>query len=68
MEWKPIETAPNDGSQFIVFNGEEMLILNQPQGCALGRWIKNKYRWYGSFVRLDNPTHWMELPEPPNKG
>jgi hypothetical protein len=68
MEWQPIETAPTNGKQFICWNGEEMLILNKPKGHALGRWEKISKKWTGSFVRFDNPTHWMPLPPPPNTG
>ena len=66
MEWQPIGTAPKDGKYFICFNGDEMMILNQPPGCAIGRWHKTRGKWNGAFERFDNPTHWMPLPEAPN--
>ena len=64
--WQPIETAPNDGKQFICWNGNEMAILNQPPGCAIGRWHKTSGKWNGGFVSFDKPTHWMPIPEAPN--
>ena len=64
-EWQPIETAPKNGNPFICWNGKEMLILNQPKGCSLGRWEKSGKNWFGGFIRFDNPTHWMPLPPPP---
>lgn len=68
MTWNPIETAPRDGSFFVVWNGDEMAILNWPEGCLLGRWHKRKGGWSGSSVLFPNPTHWMKRPQPPKKG
>ena len=65
-KWMPFESAPNDGKQFIAWNGEEMAILNKPPGCALGRWSKHNGKWYGAMVLFKNPTHWMKKPKAPN--
>ena len=67
MEWQPMDTAPNNGRRFLCWNGEEMQILNQPKGHALGRWSKVGREWRGASVRFKNPTHWMELPTAPTK-
>lgn len=66
-EWQSFETAPRDGSFFICWNGEDMKILNQPENCYLGEWYFIDGEWCGAFVRFDNPTHWMPLPEPPKE-
>lgn len=65
--WLPFESHPRDGSQFIVWNGKEMAILNKPYGYALGRWRKIRGSWFGAMVRFDNPTHWKKKPTPPKK-
>ena len=55
--WQPIETAPKDGAEVLVWCGGSMFIA-----CMeVGRWF---------FERTDHsvkpvPTHWMPLPEPP---
>ena len=64
--WLPFDSAPKDGKQFVAWNGEEMAILNQPPGCALGCWEKHKGTWHGAMVRFNNPTHWMPKPKTPN--
>lgn len=63
--WKPYKSFPQNGKQYIVWNGISMAILNKPKGHALGTWVKIGNKWYGSFNRFNNPTHWRELPTPP---
>lgn len=54
-DWKPIESAPKDGT----------LIRVRQRNCAVrhARWKHE--RW--EFVEYEgcNPTHWQPLPEPP---
>lgn len=63
MEWKPINTAPKDGTQFL-FNAPQMQC-----GCSIGEFIEGFLcssfdgRKLGDWVTA--PTHWMPLPEPP---
>lgn len=48
MKWRPIKTAPRDGTKVLV--------------CYANKYIATD--WY-PFRHLDEPTHWMPLPEPP---
>jgi hypothetical protein len=74
MEWQPIETAPKDGTEVILWPG----IRNQVNGVtpsAAGRWLVErstmKGMWYDLGVGHHNgywkPTHWMHLPAPPKE-
>lgn len=59
--WQPIETAPKDGTR--------ILMTNKNRALSIGRWVTpgRFYRKYeGWSVNLTNPSHWMQLPEPPN--
>jgi len=64
MNWQPIETAPKDGTDLLLFypssDGEAPFI-------DVNRWLDwpremNAYSWTTGGV---NPTHWMPMPEPP---
>jgi len=67
--WRPIETAPKDGST--------ILLAERTWGGNLvvtpGRWFEDEQGWWehGSHPtdyadqRIDHPTHWMPLPSPP---
>jgi len=69
--WRPIESAPMDGTKVIYFNtklGER--VGNHPPGCARGRWSFNETtnQWSGSaHFRSELDTHWQPLPEPPRE-
>lgn len=79
MEWNPIDTAPKDGTE---------IILYQPEGdlCRIAGWVdtseevqelvskngkRETYEWvkkesgYWDADGLWNPTHWMPLPPKP---
>lgn len=57
MKWQPIETAPNNQS---------ILVARSPGYIELVDAEDNDYDW-GPYEDngLDNPTHWMPLPELP---
>lgn len=67
-DWQPIETAPKDGTEILLF---ELQCYDEPY-IATGIWHRwdGGERWlpavYGG-ARTDyfDPTHWMPLPDAP---
>jgi hypothetical protein len=78
MEWKPIETAPKDGTWILVY-GEGTEDEGEKRSVAVAQYTNYlncettdwhwQFAWYdgGYYGKFENPTHWMPLPEPPNK-
>ena len=64
--WQPIETAPKDGSDLILWPG-----LRRPVTPVVGAWLDTKGGpcWYDLSVGHHNgfwkPTHWMPMPAAP---
>ena len=65
-DWRPIETAPKDGTKVLMFPS--------PHGFYAGYWIGHWTDLYGGVWYMDDighlngmwaPTHWMPLPPPP---
>ena len=67
-QWLPIETAPKDGSDLILWPG-----LRRPVAPAVGAWLDTKGGpcWYDLSVGHHNglwkPTRWMPLPDAPKE-
>lgn len=73
MEWQPIETAPKDGSDVLLYfpleglKGWSRVVICHWRtiGDERGHWV-----WQDRAVRgysdAYKPTHWMPLPEPPD--
>lgn len=67
MEWKPIETAPRDGTQILVCVTYSL----GSDEWETKMWVdfaKDPYIWPTYWERIDipfEPTHWMPLPSPP---
>ena len=71
--WRPIETAPKDGTEILVY-------CPRLGVCGPAKWDVNKFAktprpfwshwgeriWGVTWVRSDQPTHWMPLPGPPH--
>lgn len=72
MKWKPISTAPKD----------TRILLSYPSGrIVCGQWYESRYltpivpywrtdqgdRLGRRMERLNPPTHWMPLPDPPKE-
>jgi hypothetical protein len=58
-EWQPIDTAPKDGTDVLIFCDDEIVIGSFAGGM-----------WWFDQIRYEKhaPTHWMPLPAPPKKG
>ena len=78
-EWQPIETAPRDGTWFLICRANEgwesyeigaydPLFHDRFTEVGAGGLYKKEvvitYEWRG-FNNFDRATHWMPLPEPP---
>lgn len=68
--WRPIETAPKDGTNLIVFTGIVQLAAwrkddNMTEEPA--QWLADAIDWNsrGWASQKLKPTHWRELPAPP---
>ena len=59
LQWQPIETAPKDGTEIIVY---------RPDAGVFGAFYSDEC-WFctysGEDFSLEPPTHWMHLPPPP---
>lgn len=76
MTWQPIETAPNDGTEVLVF-GQFAGEISGPHsereyGIACytsGRTDYEGFEWCvlggDYYATWCNPTHWQPLPAPP---
>ncbi|HVM91364.1 MAG TPA: DUF551 domain-containing protein [Terriglobales bacterium] len=70
-EWKPISTAPKDGSEVLLYIGAPWSKIEKARWYApWSNWqcgvipsdpVREEYFGIGSSV----PTHWMPLPSPP---
>jgi hypothetical protein len=75
--WQPIETAPRDGRNLLLWLERKEY---RPAFCCIGRWVCMNVHHRVSSVYLctescarswetgyhgDPPTHWMPLPNPP---
>lgn len=63
MEWRPIETAPKDGSMILVCQSSNNIISS-----ASWSYIYNHWATYpGPMGFITEVTHWMPLPQPPKE-
>ena len=67
MVWRPIETAPNDGTYYLIADDRHYDVGNQPRGRTFGRWTKERGKWFG-YAKINSwATHWMPLPKLPKE-
>lgn len=66
--WRPIETAPKDGTLYLALGDADMWVENEPEGHFAGNWSWSESRgqWRGNAHADDRfATHWMPLPAAP---
>lgn len=66
MEWRPIDTAPTDGTDVLIFApqfSEQFVAFYGRAADGDCRWVFGRAQ--GMSLVVKNPTHWMPLPEPP---
>lgn len=66
-DWKPITTAPKDGSEILIAYKAKSLMM--PAVYYIAAWDENaeKYRdQCDGSVFQTYPDYWLEIPEPPN--
>jgi hypothetical protein len=61
-EWKPIETAPKDGTDVLAIWDVPGRL--KPYGVVW--WEDGSWHEYDIENEVSDPTHWMPLPEPPS--
>jgi len=70
--WRPIETAPKDGSSILLWDGWRMQVCawdfddlydREPKHWVYGE-AQGEYNVRETF---DDATHWMPLPAPPKR-
>lgn len=66
--WKPIESAPTDGTFYLACDNESRWVENFPEGHCAGtwHWSDSRQQWRGHSHDDDREaTHWMPLPAAP---
>lgn len=58
MNWQPIETAPKDGSQ---------ILLYRPFIMFVGFFGGSQWCYNAPAIMRPPPTHWMPLPDAPER-
>lgn len=70
MSWRPIETAPQDGSYVLVFGSTKdglraTAARYDPDWSCGGQWIVTRHD--RTHFRVRDATHWMPLPANPER-
>jgi Protein of unknown function (DUF551) len=71
MKWQPIETAPKDGTEILVFGILRREVRPDNAALTIGKCLWEENRWncpdtddyYGTWY--ENVTHWRPLPPLP---
>lgn len=69
-QWQPIETAPKDGT--LILGWDTKVMRGKGAACVM-LWARNettqKHEWmnFWNAYRVDGPTHWQPLPQPPER-
>lgn len=69
MKWQPIETAPKDGSQILTWRANWPGLMAAKDKCWFQISFWSDQHWgFVCWPKNTQPTHWMQLPEPPKEG
>jgi hypothetical protein len=60
-DWQPIETAPKDGTRVLIAHTNVWMAVAWFWPCNM-HWTEDT----ASGMKLNDPTHWMPLPDPPS--
>jgi len=71
--WMPIETAPKDGTEILVWNAVPVGDASGSVMCVYWNCVDRDWEWcvvysqdyLGGYATASNPTHWMPLPPAP---
>ena len=63
--WNPIDTAPKNTAVW-AYNGEQQ-VMRWIEGDEYALWIHDDVMVADVDPEPNQPTHWMPLPEAPNK-
>ena len=59
MGWEPIETAPKDGDEILLYSMGDIGVCYWRDDQVMTGWT------WGLKQPFNLPSHWMPLPEPP---
>ena len=67
MDWRPIDTAPKDGTEIIVYVPDFHEVSAAWYSQQTGLWPYGPYAYSedGEPVNVGLPSHWMPFPAPP---
>ena len=65
--WKSIDTIPKNGKQFLLWDGKNFAVGNQPLGYEIGHWLYHKKtkQWYGQSITFQ-AIYYSKLPSKKN--
>lgn len=69
--WRPIETAPKDGTRVLVFDpihGQRAASLMTSIEDRDEQWVYARILGSDAVAFICHPTHWRPLPAPPSDG
>lgn len=76
--WHNISTAPKDGSEILLAEirwkdgvpnyGEIDVGAWEREPMSRDEFGKDHWAWFSNYGRVEEPTHWMPLPDPPKEG
>lgn len=68
-EWQPMETAPKDGSEVLLWDGNQCVAAKWDDISGgyhpVFAWAVGYLQGEGDWITEDDPIAWMPLPDPP---